>query len=134
MLNHQLRSQLIGATLCGEGEVRNTGNRWEGFPTKPERGDFKEVISGDDFARCMALNGKHGIDRTHPAAIVPNDNQPTTTILDMYIDAGCSSIHGILNQLFDDAARPLDNFSCSDLVACIVIEEANRRLAIPDIA
>jgi hypothetical protein len=80
------------------------------------------------------LNGKHGINWTHPTAIVPNDNQAATTILDVDIDTGRTGIHRILDELFDDAARSLDDFACGDLVARVVIEETNCRIGIPNIA
>ena len=82
----------------------------------------------------MSLNRKHGINWTHPTAIVPNDNQAASTILDVDIDSGRTGIHGILDELFDDAARPLDDFTRGDLVARVVIEETNSRIGIPNIA
>ena len=82
----------------------------------------------------MALNRKHGIDWTHPTAIVPNDNQAASTILDVDIDSRSTSIHGILDELFDDTARSLYDFACGDLVTRVVIEETNHRIGIPNVA
>ena len=134
MLNHQLRSNLIGLALCREGKVGHTCNGWKCFPPEPKRGDFEEVIRSSDFARGVALNRKHGIDGTHPTAIVPNDNQAASTILDVDIDSRSTSIHGILDELFDDTARSLYDFACGDLVTRVVIEETNRRIGIPNVA
>jgi hypothetical protein len=82
----------------------------------------------------VALYGKDGINWAHPTAIVPNDNQAASAILDMDIDSRCTSIHGILDELFDDTARTLNDFTGSDLVTGVVIEQANRRIGIPNVA
>jgi hypothetical protein len=134
MLNHELGSNLIGLALCREGEVRHTCNGWKRFAAEPKRGDFEEVIRSSDFACRVALYGKDGINWAHPTAIVPNDNQAASTILDVDIDSRSTSIHGILDELFDDTARTLHDFAGGNLVARVVIEQANRRIGIPNVA
>jgi hypothetical protein len=134
MLNHQLCAQLIGAALGRDGKVGDAGYRRKSFPSESERCDFQEVICCRDLARGVPLYRKHNIHWTHPDAIVAYDNQTTAAILDMDIDACCTGIHGILNQFFDDAAWTFDDFSSRNLVACVVIEEADRRDGIPDVA
>jgi hypothetical protein len=50
------------------------------------------------------------------AAVVHNADQLHAALLGVHIDTPAAGVHGVFEQLLDDAGGPLDDLACGDLV------------------
>ena len=73
-----------------------------------------------DFGSGMPLKAHAGIGFAHAAAIVHHLHQGFAGIGHKQFDFGSAGIHGIFQQFFYGAGRPLNHFAGSDLVGNII--------------
>jgi hypothetical protein len=63
------------------------------------------------FARRMAVKGQGNIRRAYSLAIVRHFDRPASSVHDIDDNPRTACIEAVIDQLFDDGSRPLDDFS-----------------------
>src|SRR5690348_15817361 len=78
--------------------------------------NIEEVFGIFNFRGRVALEGEQGIVTYHAAAIVHHLDQLASATLHVHLDAGCTGIKGVLQQLLQDGSRALHHLSSGDFV------------------
>ena len=99
-----------------QGETADAGDAWKGFAAKTHRGNGTEVFGFGDFAGGVAFQAKQRVVAAHADAVVGDTNETAAASLDLDSDSSRFGIERVLDQLFDDAGRTLNDFACRDLV------------------
>jgi hypothetical protein len=64
----------------------------------------------------VAIDRKRKIGARHTAAIIGDADQTVSAAVGQDVDLGRAGIERVLDQFFDDAGRPLDDFTGGDAV------------------
>ena len=76
----------------------------------------KKVVSLTNLRRSMTLKSQTSIRLRHATTVINYLYRSTSGIHHQHIDGVCTSIDGILHQLFNNRSWPLNYLSCGYLV------------------
>jgi len=79
----------------------------------------------------MPLEAEPRVVRIHPDAVVFDANEFLATVFDGDRQARGAGVEGVLDELLDDARRPLDHLAGGDAVDHGFVEAADRHREIP---
>jgi hypothetical protein len=97
-------------------EARDRRDGGQRLAAESERRHPDQIGRRADLARRVALQRKLRVVAIHPRTVVAHANQRLAAILQLDADGTGAGIEGVLDQLFDDGRRPLDDFARRDLV------------------
>ena len=112
----QFRPASLGRRAAAEHQPADLGDRGQGLAAKAQRADAEQIVGIADFAGGVAGHGQQQLVGANAAAVVGHANQIRAALLDRHVDPRGPGVHGVLQQLLDDARRPLDDFAGRDLV------------------
>ncbi len=101
---------------CFKKQARDRSNRWQRFPAKTQRRNGKQIVSGFQFARGVALESQQRIVVNHAVTVVNDADHPLAADFRFDADGLRASVQRIFQKLFDNRSRPLDNFARSDFI------------------
>ncbi len=104
------------AGVSFERESGNGGNGGEGLTAKAESAALLEVVDGSELGGSVALEGEKCIVAHHAATVVGNADEAAAAGLDLDTNIGCAGVQRVLEKLFNDGGRTLDNFASRDLI------------------
>jgi hypothetical protein len=107
----------------GKGEAADAGDAGQSFAAESHGADGREVLRPTDFTRSMALKAKESVVPTHANAVIGNADKAASAGLDLYRDLRCTGVHGVLDQLFNDAGGPFDHLASGDLVGDLLWQQ-----------
>ncbi len=99
-----------------EEQPRDRGNRWQRFAAKTQRRNRKQIVSGFQFARGVALESQQCVVVNHPVAVIDHANHALAADFGFNADGLRASVQRIFQQLFHYRSRTFDNFARSDFV------------------
>ncbi len=115
-----------GAVLAsGEAEAGDAGDAGECLAAKAEGGDGGEVEAGANFAGGVALEAEEGVVAVHAGAIVNDADHRTAAAADHDLDLAGLGVEGVLDELFYDRGRALDDLAGGDLAGDVLREEGD---------
>ena len=149
VLKNRLRTSIVvptgqptGATGCGwppttsssaplvgvgraaaKDEPADFGDRRQRFAAEAERADAEQIVGLADLAGGMAGHGERQLVGRDAAAVVGDADQLAAPLLHRDVDPRRAGVDRVLQQLLDDARRPLDHLAGGDLV-----DDARREL------
>ena len=74
----------------------------------------------------MALDREHEVVAGHAGAVVGDADQPPPAAVGQHVDARRAGVERVLDELLDDARRPLHHLAGGDAVDDGGVELANR--------
>ena len=92
------------------------GDRSQRFAAEAERADMEQVVGVADFAGRVAGDRQRQLFRANAAPIVGDADQFATRLAERHFDAAGAGVDRVLDELFDDAGWPFDDFASGDLV------------------
>src|SRR5262249_13279864 len=96
----------------------------EGLAAEAEGVDAEEVLGRGELAGGVAGEGQGQVLGGNAATVVHHLDQIGASPGHLDVDAGAARVEGVLQQLLDDAGRPLHDLARGDLV-----DEVRRQLA-----
>jgi hypothetical protein len=106
----------LAARARSQQQVRDRRDGWQGFAAESERRNRREVFDTANLARRMPLERSASVLALHPFAVVFNPHPPLAAELDMDRNPARAGVDGVLDQLFHDGRRALDDFASGNLV------------------
>ena len=85
-------------------------------PRKPKLRTPTRSCAVRIFDVAWRSSDKYRVVARHAAAVVAHANRLAATVLDLDVDRGGSRVERVLDQLFDDGRRTLDDFTRRDLI------------------
>src|SRR5262249_30754488 len=89
---------------------------------KAERRDVEQVFGVLDLGSGVAFEGEHGVVAHHAAAIVGEVDELAAAAFHLHAHAMRAGVERVLEQLLDDAGRPLHHFARGDLVGDVLAQ------------
>ena len=114
------RSGLLVERPRFEQQARNRGDGRQRLAAKSQRADRQEILHVVQFAGRMPFKCQQSVVAQHAASIVGDADQPPSAVFDLDANTGCARVERILQKLFDDGRRPLDDLARRDLVCDVV--------------
>ena len=96
-------------------EPSHGADRGQRLAAEAERQDRGEIIASE-LGGGVALDGERQVVSAHAGAVVGDADQPQAAARRRNVDAARTGIDRILDQLLDDARRPLDDLTRGDAV------------------
>ena len=87
------------------------GNGSQGFSPESHGADGGQIFRRAQLGGCVAQKSGSGIFRSHAAAVVGDPEKGHAPVPNLNGDFGATCIHGVFQQLFDYAGRPLHHFT-----------------------
>src|SRR6516165_9473089 len=85
-----------------QAKSRNTGDTWQRFAAKAQRGNSLKIGGRTNFAGRVSLERKQRVIAIHAASIIDHANQRNSTATNRDIDIAGSSVETVFNQLLYD--------------------------------
>ena len=101
---------------CGCDQLADLGDRGQRLAAKAERADAEQIVGVGDLAGGVAGDGQRQLVGRDAAAVIDDADQLDAPLLDSHVDPRRAGVDGVLQQLLDDAGRPLDHLAGGDLV------------------
>ncbi len=111
----------------GQGEFRHGGDRGKRLAAETVAVNLRQVSIGGDLGRRVPLEREPSVLRRHPAAVVAHEDALGSSALEIHLDARCSGVQSILDQLLDDRGRALHNLAGGDPVDDLAREPVDLR-------
>ena len=92
---------------------RNTG---QSLTAKAQSQALQKVLHLSDLAGTMPQKSRADLLRLDTTAIIGNTNITNAAFFDLHGNLGGAGVHGVFQQLFDDAGRTLHHFTGGDQV------------------
>ena len=115
---------LCGA--AGERELRHRCHRGQGLTTKAVAENVLEILHRANLARGVPRHRQAELVGGNAMAIVLHTNATNATVFQGQADALRPTVHGVLEQFFDNRCRPLDDLSGRNLADEQVWKECDR--------
>src|ERR1051325_2945970 len=105
-ISHNVNLAAVDENFCAGDRVgftrshtksRYTGDTWQCFAAKPQRGDGLKVGSRTNFAGCMSLERKQRIVAVHPAAVINDTNQRNSAAPNNHIHTARASVETVFH-------------------------------------
>ena len=87
------------------------GNGSQGFTSETHGTDGSQIFRRAQLGGCVSQKGGSGIFRGHAAAVVGDPQKGHAAVANLNGDFGATCIHGIFQQFFYYAGRPLHHFT-----------------------
>src|SRR5437763_964903 len=87
----------------------------ERLAAEAQRADAEEVVGVFELAGGVAGERQRQVVGVDAAAVVRDADQFGAALLDLDVDAPAAGVHGVFEQLLDDAGGPFDDLASSDL-------------------
>ena len=89
-------------------------------PRNPSVRDRQQILDVVQLAGRVPFEGQQSVVAQHAASVVGDADQPPPAVFDLDANAGRARIERVLQQLFGDGRRPLDDLARRDLVCDVV--------------
>ena len=96
-------------------QPRDRADRRQRLAAEAERADREQVVVRQ-LRGGVALDREREVVARHARAVVADADQPPAAAVGDDIDAGRAGVERVLDQLLDDARRPLDHLAGGDAV------------------
>src|ERR1700722_3228919 len=99
-----------------EEQARDGGNRWKRFAAEAQRRNGKQIVSGSQLARCVALEGQQRVVVDHAVAVVNDADHALAADFRFDTNGLRASVQRVFEQFLYYRSGGLDNFACSDFI------------------
>src|SRR5690554_2358468 len=100
----------------GQCKPRYGADTGQGFSSKPERCDRFQIIKAGYFTGGMAAQCQRKVAFSNATSVITDPDQFYTTLLNLNLNAVCTSVECVFNQFFDNRCRALNHLADSNLV------------------
>ena len=108
-LDEDFRAHQRAGLAGSQSETRHAGDARQGFATKSQRGNGREVRAGAEFAGGVTFQAQQRVVAVHAVTVVGHPHQRDAAALDDHFHRGRPRVEAVFHQFFDDRRRPLDH-------------------------